>query len=130
MNFQLSHALGTIRRWYPRPSLTEHTPYHETRSFAGPPASSWSFCIFFALTTVADAGGKGKKAAPPKIAYTAIISVDTAAKTITVGPKNSTATGTKTYKFTDKTTVTVNGKAGTLADLTPGQQIHVGIGRG
>ena len=70
---------------------------------------------------------RGKKP-PPKIPYTAIISVDTAAKTITVGPKNSTATGTKTYKFTDKTTVTNGGKPGTLADLTPGQQIHVGTG--
>ena len=83
-------------------------------------------CVFFSLTDVSEAGGKGKPL--PKIPYTAIASVDTAAKTITVGPKNSTATGTKTYKFTDKTIITTSGKPGTVADLAPGQQIHVGTG--
>ena len=48
--------------------------------------------------------------------------------TITVGPKNSTATGTKTFKYTAATEVTVNGKPGTVASLTPGQQIQVGTG--
>ena len=85
------------------------------------------FLIFFTLTTVSHAGSPAKRP-PPKIAYTAIISVDTSAMTITVGPKNSTATGTKTYKFTTKTTITTNGNPGTIADLAPGQQIHVGLG--
>ncbi len=83
---------------------------------------------FFALTNVSEARGRAKKLPPPKIPYTAIISVDQSAMTITVGPKNSTATGTRTYKFTAKTRVTANGRAGTAAQLTPGQQVRIGAG--
>lgn len=82
--------------------------------------------MFLGLTSVAQAGGK--KRPPPKIPYTAIVSVDQTAMTITVGPKNSTATGTKTYKFTAKTTITANGQPGTVASLSPGLQVHVGTG--
>ena len=85
-----------------------------------------AFAVLFGLADNAEAGGKHKP--PPKIPYTAIISVDTTAMTITVGPRNSTATGTKTYKFNAKTEITANGKPGTPADLAPGQQIHVGTG--
>ncbi len=86
--------------------------------------------VFFAMAAVSEAGGRGsrKKLPPPKIPYTAIASVDPSAMTITVKPMNSTATGTKTYKFTARTAIMVNGKPGTLADLAPGQQIHVGLG--
>ena len=87
--------------------------------------------VFFGLTTVADAAGmrgSKKRVPPPKIPYTAIISVDQSAMTITVGPKNSTATGTKTYKFTAKTRITANGQPGTVASLAPGQQVHIGAG--
>ena len=86
-------------------------------------------CGIFAITFSAEAGTRGgPRKPPPKIPYTAIVSVDTTAMTITVAPKNSNATGSKTYKFTPKTTITVKGHAGTAADLVPGMQIHVGAG--
>ncbi len=65
---------------------------------------------------------------PPKTVYTAIASIDTKAMTITVEPKNSTATATRTYKISSRTQVTVNGQPGTLADLKPGLQIRIGAG--
>ena len=92
-------------------------------------ASLLAVCsVFFTLTTAAHAAGKPTPRPKPRIPYTAIASVDPAAMTITVEPKNSTATGTKTFKFTAQTKITVNGHDGTVADLTPGQQVHVGLG--
>ena len=64
----------------------------------------------------------------PKIAYMAIASLDTTAMTITIEAKNSTATNSKTYKFTAQTKVSVNGHEGTISDLKPGLQIRVGTG--
>lgn len=90
-----------------------------------------AFVVLFASTTVSQAGGRGmpKKGKPaPKMVYTAIASVNTSAMTITVEPKNSPSTATKTYKLTPQTKVTVNGNPATLADLKPGLQIHVGAG--
>lgn len=84
-------------------------------------------CASLALATGVRAAAPPKKP-KPKIPYMAIASVDTAAKTITIAPKNSTATNSKTYKFTDKTKVTVNGHDGTLSDLKPGLAIRVGTG--
>lgn len=65
---------------------------------------------------------------PPKPVYNAVASVDTTAMTITVEPKNSTATATKTYKYTPRTKVMVNGQTATIADLKAGLQIRVGAG--
>ncbi len=81
--------------------------------------------VFFSLADVSQAKGKPK---PAKVPYTGIVSVDTTAMTITVEPKNSTATGTRTYKFSPLTKITVNGQPGTLAGLVPGQQIRIGAG--
>ncbi len=84
--------------------------------------------VFFALASVSHAGGKKTHLPPPKIPYTGIVSVDATAMTVTVEPKNSNATGTKTYKFTASTSITVNGQPSTVAGLVPGQQIHIGAG--
>ncbi len=83
--------------------------------------------VFLALASISHAGGKSRRP-PPKIPYTGIVSVDTTAMTVTVEPKNSTATGAKTYKFTAATKITVNGQPSTVAGLVPGQQIHIGAG--
>lgn len=85
--------------------------------------------VFFASGMHSQAGfhPKGHKP-PPKPVYMAIASVDTTAMTITVEPKNNNSTATKTYKITPKTKVTINGNPGTLSDLRPGLQIHVGLG--
>lgn len=48
--------------------------------------------------------------------------------TITVESRNSTANTTKTYKFTPRTKIMVNGNNGTVNDLKPGLQIRVGAG--
>ena len=61
---------------------------------------------------------------PPKAVYIAIVSVDTAAMTITVEPRNSMATDKKTYKVTPATVVKVYGSPATLADLKPDMAIH------
>lgn len=90
-----------------------------------------AICVSLVFATTGHAGapkGKGKAKAPPKIVYMAIASLDTKAMTITIEPKNSTATNSKTYKFNAQTKVTVNGHDGTIADLKPGQQIRVGTG--
>ena len=88
--------------------------------------------VFLATAGLSHGAGSGirmpRKFKPPKPVYTAIASVNTTAMTITVEPKNSTSTATKTYKLTPKTRVTVNGNPATLADLKPGQQIHIGAG--
>ena len=86
-----------------------------------------AFCVLLAMATVGNAAPPKLKP-KPKIAYMAISSVDTKAMTITIEPKNSTATGTKTYKFTPQTKVTVNGHDGKIDDLTAGLQIRVGTG--
>ncbi len=84
--------------------------------------------VFFALASISHAGGKKSNKPKPKIPYTGIVSVDTTAMTVTVEPKNSTATGAKTYKFTAATKITVNGQPGTASGMVPGQQIHIGAG--
>ena len=61
---------------------------------------------------------------PPKMVYIEVASVDTAAMTITVQPKNSMSTDAKTYKVTAATKITVDGRPATLADLKAGQQVH------
>ena len=87
-------------------------------------ASFLAVClVLFTAPTAAQAKGKPK----PKVPFMGIVSVDTTAMTISIEPKNSTASGVKTYKYNAKTVITVNGQPGTPASLTPGQQIHVGL---
>ena len=82
--------------------------------------------VAFARSSQARLGRKHRT--PPKSVYTAIASVNLTEMTITTVQKNSTATGSKTFRFTPQTTVTVDDHPGTLADLKPGQRIRVGAG--
>ena len=56
--------------------------------------------------------------------YIAVVSMDTAAMTITVEPRNSMSTEARTYKVTPATVVKVNGNPATLADLKPDMAIR------
>ena len=84
--------------------------------------------VFLALSNISAAGVPRRLHPPPKTTYMAIVSVNKKAMTITIAPKNSTSTETKTFKMTPATKVTLNGKPGTLASLKPGLQITVGAG--
>ena len=90
---------------------------------------SATLCVLLVSATASVHAGKPRKPKEKsKIAYMAIASVDKTAMTITVQPQNSAATTSKTYKFTPRTKITVNGHDGTLDDLKPGLQICVGAG--
>ena len=78
-------------------------------------------CLF---ATVADIHGATKPKVTPKTVYIAVVSVDSAAMTITVEPKNSMSTDTHTYKVTPATVVKVNGNPAMLADLKPDMMVH------
>ena len=84
-----------------------------------------AFLILFVLgtTTRLNAAPPAPKI-PPKAVYVAIKSVDTAALTITVEPRNSMSTEAKTYKLTPTTVVKVYGNPATLADLKPDMAVH------
>ena len=61
---------------------------------------------------------------PPKMVYIEVVSVDAAASTVTVEPKNSMSTEARTYKVTPATRITLNGRPAALADLKAGLQVH------
>ena len=65
-----------------------------------------------------------KPKTPAKVVYVAIKSIDAAAMTIAVEPRNSMSTEAKTYKVTPATIIKVNGNPATLADLKPDMAIH------
>lgn len=76
------------------------------------------------LATASEIYAAPKPRIPPKMVYIEIVSVDATAMTVTVEPKNSMSTEAKTYKVTPATTVKVNGKSATLADLKPDMMVH------
>ncbi len=78
--------------------------------------------VMFATASEIYAAPKPK--VPPKMVYIEVVSVDSTAMSITVQPKNSMSTEAKTYKVTPATTVKVNGKPATLADLKPDMMVH------
>ena len=88
------------------------------------------FVRFFAVLCILSAGVRltatppPKPKLPPKAVYIAIVSVDVAAMTVTVEPRNSMATEAKTYKVTPTTVVKVYGNVATLTDLKPDMAIH------
>ena len=65
-----------------------------------------------------------KSKVPAKVVYISIVAVDATAMTITVEPRNSMSTESKTYKVTSATVVKVNGNPAPLTDLKPDMQVH------
>ena len=76
------------------------------------------------LATVSEIYAAPKSKIPAKTVYLSIVSVDATAMTITVEPKNSMSSESKTYKVTPATVVKVNGTPAALADLKPDMAIH------
>lgn len=66
-----------------------------------------------------------KKAGPP---YEAIESVNTAAGTVTIVPRNGASHTSKTLRLTPDTVVTINGERSTAEQLKPGMKVNVGLG--
>ena len=83
-----------------------------------------SALLFFVLGALAPLHAAPKPVLPKKVVYIAVVSVDPAAMTITVEPRNSMSTEAKTYKVTPATVVKVNGNPAALADLKPDMQVH------
>ena len=79
--------------------------------------------LIFGVSVQLDAAPPKPKI-PAKVVYIAIKSVDTAAMTVTVEPRNSMSTEKKTYRVTPATAVKMNGNPATLADLKPDMAIH------
>lgn len=81
----------------------------------------WLVAMIF---TASEIYAAPKPKIPAKVVYIEIVSVNPAAMTITVEPKNSMSSEAKTYKVTPATTVKVNGNPAALADLKPDMMIH------
>ena len=75
--------------------------------------------VFLLLGATTQLDAAPKPTIPKKVVYIAIVSVDSAAMTITVEPKNSMSSEKKAYKVTTATIIKANGNPATLADLKP-----------
>ena len=78
--------------------------------------------VLFMLRTPIQLDAAPKPTVPKKLVYIAVVSVDLAAMTITVEPRNSMSTEAKTYKVTTGTVIKVNGNPAAMADLKPEMQ--------
>jgi len=84
--------------------------------------ATFALALLLALAITTPASASNKKKSTPDDTRILIDSVDASANTITV--KIMTTKTTKIYKVDSSTTITVNGQAGKLSDITSGLQVR------